>query len=255
MSTRTIDRWASPVTLESGIDTKTNTTSTPSISIASTWFEPTTGFHHAKIMCYNCESWDTSNVSLTSFSQPWIWASGPYQQTQTSDTEFALTIHRAKGVKYLNMASAFEASGEMVLAQVDGERISFPVEDVSDSPIETEAEAESKSEPEPQSESEPEKTEPDVKPEPTPKPEPKHHKHKLLGVVSIHGMLLVFSFFTISIGTLGIRSGFAKSFKLHWVIQAIGGTGIVIGCLMGIWLSYAVRLPLIDKGCWTNKPK
>lgn len=132
-------------------------------------------------------------------------------------------MHRAAGVQYLNMASVFDGreEGEIILAQVSVERVSEPEEDVSMFPLDA---------PEPDSHES--------------ASEPVRHPHKLLGVVSLHGIVLALSFLAISAGTLAIRSGLPKSFKLHWVIQAAGGSGIAIGCLMGIWLSYKVGRPL-----------
>jgi len=168
------------------------------------------------------------------------------QKTQSADSKLALVVHRAKGVQYLNMASAFEGSGNLALAQITGARISSPAKDVSDSPIESSVnEPEVESESEAESESKPEgetEAKPEVKPEPSTKPIPHHHAHKLFGTTSLHGVLLAVSFFALSIGTLGIRSGIMKSFRLHWIVQAVGGTGIVIGCLLGIWISYAVSI-------------
>ena len=68
----------------------------------------------------------------------------------------------------------------------------------------------------------------------------KHHKHKTFGLVSIHGFLLSISFISLSGGILAIRSGMTNSFKMHWVVQSVAGGAIVLGCLMGIWLSISV---------------
>lgn len=79
----------------------------------------------------------------------------------------------------------------------------------------------------------------------------KHHKHKAFGLVSIHGFLLSISFMSLSVGILAIRSGISNSFKTHWVIQTVAGASIVVGCLIGIWLSISVSFPtsLIRKSC------
>lgn len=68
----------------------------------------------------------------------------------------------------------------------------------------------------------------------------KHHKHKTFGLVSIHGFLLAVSFMSLSGGILAIRSGMSNSFKMHWLVQSVAGGAIVLGCLMGIWLSISV---------------
>jgi hypothetical protein len=67
----------------------------------------------------------------------------------------------------------------------------------------------------------------------------KHHKHSIFGIVSIHGALLSTSFFALSVGVLAIRSGLAKSFKFHWLIQAIAGGVIILGWGLGIILSFS----------------
>lgn len=73
-------------------------------------------------------------------------------------------------------------------------------------------------------------------------PVKEHHKHSIFGLVSLHGFLLAFGFFTLTFGVLGIRSGLTTSYKLHWITQTIGGSAIVIGCLMGILISIRVSL-------------
>ena len=73
----------------------------------------------------------------------------------------------------------------------------------------------------------------------------KHHKHKTFGLVSIHGFLLTVSFMSLSGGILAIRSGMPDSFKMHWVVQSVAGGAIVLGCLMGIWLSISVSTNLV----------
>ena len=66
----------------------------------------------------------------------------------------------------------------------------------------------------------------------------KHHVHSAFGLVSIHGFLLSTSFLTLSLGLLAIRSGLAKSFKYHWVIQLAASSVILIGCAMGLIVSF-----------------
>src|SRR6187402_292582 len=68
----------------------------------------------------------------------------------------------------------------------------------------------------------------------------KHHKHSAFGIVSIHGFLLAISFMSVSGGILAIRSGISNSFKTHWVIQTVAGGAIVLGCLLGILISFRV---------------
>lgn len=74
----------------------------------------------------------------------------------------------------------------------------------------------------------------------------KHHKHKTFGLVSIHGFLLTVSFMSLSGGILAIRSGIGNSFKMHWVVQSVAGGAIVLGCLMGVWLSISVSLEFLN---------
>ena len=70
-------------------------------------------------------------------------------------------------------------------------------------------------------------------------PKKQHHKHSAFGIVSIHGCLLSTSFLMLSVGVLAIRSGLAKSFKFHWLIQAIAGGVITLGYGLGIILSFS----------------
>jgi hypothetical protein len=118
------------------------------------------------------------------------------------------------------MAASFLGEEKLVEAQVSDQRVSIPATAILD-------------------------------PHNSPSAPEKHHKHSLLGITSLHGMLLAFSFFTLSVGVIGIRSGLPKSFKLHWVIQAFGGTGIIVGCLMGIWISFKVG-PTISSSVQCN---
>lgn len=119
------------------------------------------------------------------------------------------------GMTELNMASSFSASNE-VEAQVGTQRISSEPgpDDAGPAPGSSVID--------------------DTKDD---HPAKEHHKHSLFGLVSIHGFLLAFGFFALTFGVLGIRSGAAKSYKIHWVIQTSAGSAIVLGCLMGIWMS------------------
>ncbi|KAE9362868.1 iron reductase domain protein [Stipitochalara longipes BDJ] len=67
---------------------------------------------------------------------------------------------------------------------------------------------------------------------------PKHHVHSFFSIVSIHGFILSSSFLALSLGLLAIRSGLAKAFKYHWVIQLAASVIIVIGCAMGIIVTF-----------------
>ena len=69
-------------------------------------------------------------------------------------------------------------------------------------------------------------------------PKPKHHAHSVFGLVSFHGYVTSWSFLAMSFGLLAIRSGLTKSFKYHWMIQLAASTFILIGCGMGIVLSF-----------------
>lgn len=71
-------------------------------------------------------------------------------------------------------------------------------------------------------------------------PVKEHHKHSIFGLVSLHGFLLAFGFFALTFGVLGIRSGLSNAYKVHWVIQTSAGSAIVLGCLMGIYISFKV---------------
>ncbi|CZR53543.1 uncharacterized protein PAC_03422 [Phialocephala subalpina] len=204
-----------------------NTQTEAKIHVTKAWIDEN-GLHNAQIMCYNCESWHLpgSELDVTSSSQPWIWATNWQQQTHSDDVHMKLQWHDDRGRATLNMAASYSDAGEG-FAQVSTQRISMePSVDepglAPGGPITTEAD---------EHEHEHE-TEDD---HPAPK---KHHKHSLLGLVSIHGFLLALGFFALTFGVLVIRSGMAIAFKLHWVIQTVAGSAIVLGCLMGIYLSY-----------------
>jgi hypothetical protein len=81
-------------------------------------------------------------------------------------------------------------------------------------------------------------------------PVKEHHKHSIFGLVSLHGFLLAFGFFALTFGALGIRSGLSNSYKVHWVIQTSAGSAIVLGCLMGIYISFKVSacLRILESG-------
>jgi hypothetical protein len=143
---------------------------------------------------------------------------------RSSNLNHSLVMHHKRGVQYLNMASAYDVTEkDLIPAEVNETRISSPKNDVSMFPLDLELDGTATAT----------ATSEEVE---------QHHPHKLFGIVSFHGIILVTSFLALSAGTLGIRSGLTKSFKLHWIIQAIGSTGIVIGCLMGIKLSYDASL-------------
>lgn len=70
--------------------------------------------------------------------------------------------------------------------------------------------------------------------------EKEHHKHSLFSIVRIHGFLLACGFYILTFGVLGIRSGFKNAYKVHWVMQAFAGSAVMLGCLLGIWISFKV---------------
>ncbi|XMA10274.1 hypothetical protein WAI453_003065 [Rhynchosporium graminicola] len=176
------------------------TTSFPVIHVTRTWVS-TNGIHNTQLLCYDCESWAGSELDVESSKQKWIWSANFMQETQSEDPELMLNIHTDRGIATLNMESSYEKNPEgEVVAQVSEDRIS-----TNDEPAE----------------------------------EKHHHKHKTFGLVSIHGILLTISFMSLSGGILAIRSGITNSFKMHWVVQSTAGGGIVVGCLMGIWMSFA----------------
>ncbi|KAH9208300.1 hypothetical protein DL95DRAFT_395411 [Leptodontidium sp. 2 PMI_412] len=155
------------------------------------------GAHNVLYTCYDCESWTASDLDVDSEKQPWIWSSNFMQDTRSDDPELMLNMHTDRGVARLNMKSSYEKHPEEAV-----------VAQVSE-PRVTVNEATKK----------------------------KHHKHKTFGLVSIHGFLLTVSFMSLSGGILAIRSGMVNSFKMHWVVQSTAGGAIVLGCLIGIWLS------------------
>lgn len=65
--------------------------------------------------------------------------------------------------------------------------------------------------------------------------------------VVIHGLLLSGAFFVLTPGIFAIRSGLAKSFTIHWIIQVISSIAIIIGCLIGIKISLEVGIFLAPK--------
>jgi len=67
--------------------------------------------------------------------------------------------------------------------------------------------------------------------------------------VVIHGLLLSGAFFVLTPGVFAIRSGLAKSFSIHWMIQASASVAIVLGCMIGIKISFAVSHVITPKEC------
>jgi len=67
---------------------------------------------------------------------------------------------------------------------------------------------------------------------------PKYHAHSAFGLVSLHGFILSSSFLTLSLGLLAIRSGLVKSFKYHLAIQLPASGFILLGCGMGVLLTF-----------------
>ncbi|KAF4622660.1 hypothetical protein G7Y89_g14367 [Cudoniella acicularis] len=70
-------------------------------------------------------------------------------------------------------------------------------------------------------------------------------------LVVVHGIALGSSFFVLTIGTFAIRSGLAGAFSLHWMIQLVAGAVAIIGCLIGINISFAVGFVLLK---WLGIP-
>ncbi|KAG4420487.1 hypothetical protein IFR04_006407 [Cadophora malorum] len=176
----------------------TMTSNVPVVHVTRTWVDPD-GLHNAQMMCYDCETWTSSDLDVDSSKQSWIWSSNFMQNTRSDDPELMLNMHTDRGVTKLNMDSSYEKHpDEPVIAQVSTQRITM---------------------------NEPKKH------------KEKHHKHKTFGLVSIHGFLLTVSFMSLSGGILAIRSGMPNSFKMHWIVQSVAGGAIVLGCLIGIWLS------------------
>ncbi|KUJ08943.1 CBD9-like protein [Mollisia scopiformis] len=186
----------------------------PETHVTKTWIDDT-GLYNAQIMCYNCESWSGTTLDVMSPSQPWIWATNWDQPTHSDDVHLKLRPHNAKGFTMLNMASSYSESGD-IIAQVSTQRITQEpnTDDAGPAPPTMQDESDDHH------------------------PAKEHHKHSAFGLVSLHGFLLSFGFFALTFGVLGIRSGSSKSYKIHWTIQTGGGSAIVVGCLMGIYLSY-----------------
>jgi hypothetical protein len=176
----------------------------PDILIKRAWMSD--GLMNALLTCYSCHSWNDTLLDTTSHEQKWIWATNPHQPLASDNTDIWLNQHVDFGHAVFNMAASFSADGKMPL--VTEKRINSTM-------VEGNHDGEQ---------------------------EGKHHKHSPFGLASIHGFLLATAFLALSIGAIVIRSGFEKGFKLHWVIQGSAGGVIVLGCLIGILLSFRVHI-------------
>jgi hypothetical protein len=67
-----------------------------------------------------------------------------------------------------------------------------------------------------------------------------------LNWIVIHGLFLAGGFFILTPGIFAIRSGLAKSFTIHWMTQLASSISIVVGCIVGIKISFAVSQVIIS---------
>lgn len=174
----------------------------PDILIKKSWISD--GLINALLTCYSCHSWNGTVLDTTSHKQQWIWATNPHQPIASDNTDLWLNQHVDFGHAVFNMAASFSSDGKLPL--VTDNRLNNTL-------VEDDSNEEGKG---------------------------KHHKHSPFGLASIHGFLLATAFLVLSAGAVVIRSGFEKGFKLHWVVQGSAGGVIILGCLMGILLSFRV---------------
>jgi len=174
----------------------------PEVHISKSW--ASSGLTNALLTCYSCSTWNGTSLNTTSHKQNWIWATNPHQPIATDNTNLWLNQHVDFGHAVFDMADSFSPDGGMPM--VGEERISGVMVDLYAEPHEEEGK--------------------------------EHHKHSAFGLASIHGFLLTISFLVLSGGAIVIRSGFDRGFKLHWLMQASASGVIVLGCLMGIVLSF-----------------
>jgi len=181
-------------------------------------------------VCYACARWPGSPISPSSGSQPWIWAWNNQQEMQayTFDAQLDMHAHHAGnggwGVFYVDMARS--RSDGFQLPSFPPLRSGVERLGTSDSPIGLAGLVGSlKSQP---------------------------------AVVVVHAFSLGIAFlFVFPVGVVAMRSGLAKAFRYHWVLQvvasALAGVGIVSGLVMSRgrafvaahqWLGVAVGVGL-----------
>jgi len=179
-----------------------------------------TGTYNAQLICYDCESWKGNELNLESEAQNWIWGSNG--QHTNSDNEYMilqrhryngkpcplnegalLTFYPEVGWVQVDMRSSYFGRGVGIIPEVSASRVSTP-EVLSTSSVST-------------------------------------PKDRVRGNwVAIHGLLLAGGFFILTPGYYAIRSGLAKSFTIHWLIQITASVAILAGCIIGIKISVAV---------------
>lgn len=161
------------------------------------------------LVCYSCHFWPGTKISATSRSQPWMWAWNAKQDIPvfTYDAHLKMHAHHAGkggwGNFYVDMSRSVNNWRNPP---------SFPplrpgvlALGVSESPRISVAYGMTW-----------------LKQNP---------KLRLHGLIMGTAFLLIFP-----LGVLAIRSGGAKSFKYHWVLQIVASGFTVVGCVLGLVL-------------------
>jgi len=91
----------------------TMTTNVPIVHVTRTWVDPD-GLHNAQMMCYDCESWTSSDLDVDSSKQSWIWSSNFMQNTRSDDPELMLNMHTDRGTFHHHVEYQMQ-SGHMVI--------------------------------------------------------------------------------------------------------------------------------------------
>ncbi|KAL1981347.1 hypothetical protein VTN96DRAFT_2738 [Rasamsonia emersonii] len=84
-------------------DPPSHTADIPDVRVVSTRSE--NGYSILNFICYACNRWGGTRLDADAVSQPWIWATNPFQDANLDDPYKPLQIHTYYDYFYMNMKS------------------------------------------------------------------------------------------------------------------------------------------------------
>lgn len=85
-------------------DEPKHTPDLPEIEIRRTGF--TEGYHSVDFVCYGCNLWDSHALKPDAVSQPWIWATNPFTESESDDPNKNLQRHAFYGSMFMDMSAS-----------------------------------------------------------------------------------------------------------------------------------------------------
>ena len=184
-------------------------------------FADSFGYTFLELVCFSCDKWGGSPVSIQSAKQSWIWAANKDQMLKSDDVNAELQIHSHKG-----RSRTLQLVTSSVPCRVDKTIGQFTM-DMTKSKTELSHPAV-----------------PGVqkgrKPINAARVEEKKPGNNLIQrLITIHGIVLSIAFMILfPAGVTALRSGSSKGFKYHWVIQSTAMAFAFVGFCLALYFSW-----------------